>query len=341
MRRDVEVLTGRRLEGDDVFLAEPVRGDGDALAVDGHVAVADQLAGLAAAGAPAGTEDDVVEAQLVTNAEFRCFWEAGGYGRIDDGKPNWWSSEGWRWRAGEWEFDLSIYPEDLRRNVQRWLARRPSELRDHPFFWDDPDWNALNLPVVGLSWFECEAYCNWLKAMTGQPFGLPSEAEWEKAARGIESNLWPWGNKWDANKCNNTEPDDHFGRTTPVGMYPDGASPFGGLDMVGNTWEWCFDWYSGDEYQRQKENPQPVLDPSGLTAGQAWVVRGGSWHTLSKLRPLRLPLPESFLASLATLAGFGLFSPPGLFEILVSGCWFLFLSPLWGAKFCRFMAKTF
>ena len=119
---------------------------------------------------------------------------------------------------------------------------------------------------------------HWLKVITGQPYRLPTEAEWEITARGIESNLWPWGKQWDADRCNNTEPDDRFGRTTPVGMYPHGASPCSALDMAGNTWEWCLDWFSENEYQSQADAFQPTLDPCGPTNGQARGVRGGSWY---------------------------------------------------------------
>ena len=120
---------------------------------------------------------------------------------------------------------------------------RPVENRNRPFFWDDPKWNADNLPVVGVCWFEAEAYCNWLATVTGQPYRLPSEAEWEKAARAVTSpslqtmsgNLWPWGNTWNNDRCNNYAPEDHIGRTTPMGMYPHGASPCGAMDMAGNV----------------------------------------------------------------------------------------------------------
>jgi formylglycine-generating enzyme required for sulfatase activity len=80
------------------------------------------------------------------------------------------------------------------------------------------------------------AYCNWLAEVTGKPYCLPSEAEWEKAARGTDGRIYPWGNRWDASRCNCQETSPN--QTTPVGAYPDGASPYGLLDMAGNVWEW-------------------------------------------------------------------------------------------------------
>jgi formylglycine-generating enzyme required for sulfatase activity len=231
----------------------------------------------------------------VTNAEFRAFWEAKGYEQ-----QQWWGNDGWRWRQGQMEVDLSfLSDEDLRKRYRQWLEARPVDKRDRPFFWDDPQWNAPNLPVVGVTWYEAEAFCNWLSAVTrpsagavsrtGRRFRLPTEAEWEKAARAPtppstaplrgsaqdagEGALWPWGDTWDANKCNSRE--SGFNATTPVGMYPDGASPLGVMDMVGNVWEWCADWWADDLYSQRKD--QDVRDPTGPASGSARVVRGGSW----------------------------------------------------------------
>ena len=140
---------------------------------------------------------------LLTNAEFRCFLDEHGYDQQDL-----WSVEGWKWRTGQWDLDLSVYSEDVREDVRRRLARRPVERRSQPFFWDDPQWNAANLPVVGVSWFEAEAYCNWLKALTGKNYRLPAEAQWEKAARGDDGRLWSWGDDWDTERCNSGEAGD-------------------------------------------------------------------------------------------------------------------------------------
>lgn len=86
--------------------------------------------------------------------------------------------------------------------------------------------------------------------------------------------LWPWGDEWDPNKCNSRE--SNFNATTPVGMYPDGTYPNGPLDMVGNVWEWCADWWASDLYKERVG--QEVHDPAGPASGSARVLRGGAWN---------------------------------------------------------------
>jgi sulfatase modifying factor 1 len=137
--------------------------------------------------------------------------------------------------------------------------------KDHtPQYWDDPEWNAADKPVVGVDWYDAYAYAAWVRAR------LPTEAEWEKAARGTDGRLWPWGNKWDADKVNSWERGPRT--TTAVGSYPAGASPYGALDMAGNVWEWVADWYDSDYYARS-----PGRNPPGPDSGQYRVLRGGSW----------------------------------------------------------------
>ena len=209
----------------------------------------------------------------VTNVEFKLFMEQGGY----DPQAPWWSTDGRHWRTGEWDSDLSWLPDDkdLRRRYREWLDRRSVEKRDRPYFWDEPRWKVNNLPVVGVSWFEAEAYANWLSHITGDSYRLPNEAEWEKAARGEKGSLWPWGNQWDAEKCNNNESEGKINGTSPVGVYPHGESSYHMQEMIGNVWEWCADWYQDDLYQAQ--SGQEVRDPCGPETGSARVVRGGSW----------------------------------------------------------------
>jgi formylglycine-generating enzyme required for sulfatase activity len=91
-------------------------------------------------------------------------------------------------------------------------------------------------PVANVSWYDVVTYCNWLAEVTGKPYRLPSEAEWEKGARGGDGRIYPWGNQWDAKRCNSEEGGKWD--TTPVGTYPEGASPYGFLDIAGNVWEW-------------------------------------------------------------------------------------------------------
>ena len=131
---------------------------------------------------------------------------------------------------------------------------------------------------MGVSWFEAEAYCKWLGNVTGKIYRLPAEAEWEKAARGINNTVWSWGNTWNGEVCNNADDDtaEKLNRTSPVGMYPNGAGSYGALDMMGNVWEWCYDWYADDAYRKRSE--EEVKDPRGPDSGSARVVRGGSWY---------------------------------------------------------------
>ena len=92
-------------------------------------------------------------------------------------------------------------------------------------------------PAVYVTWYDARAYCQWLREITGKPYRLPSEAEWEKAARGAEGQIYPWGHTWDANRCN-IQGEAEAKDTRPVHAHPHGASPYGLLDMVGNIWEW-------------------------------------------------------------------------------------------------------
>lgn len=126
-------------------------------------------------------------------------------------------------------------------------------------------------PVVQVSWEDAAAFCQWLSEAAGGPFRLPSEAEWEKAARGAAARLYPWGDEPPTDKlCNfNMNVRD----TTPVGAYPGGATPVTGiLDLAGNVWEWCSDWYDANYYTNS-----PERSPAGLASGQYRVLRGGSW----------------------------------------------------------------
>ena len=174
----------------------------------------------------------------VTMGQYQRFVEDGGYSKK---RRACWSDEGWEWRE---------------------LVKVTS-----PEYWDDKRFNVLNHPVVGVSWYEAEAYCAWLRETSDRPFRLPSEAEWEKAARGTDGKEWPWGDEFSAEKANTME--GRIGGTSAVGCYPGGASPYGCLDMAGNVWQWTADWFG----------PYPGSTFKSEAFGEKYrVVRGGSWN---------------------------------------------------------------
>jgi formylglycine-generating enzyme required for sulfatase activity len=136
-------------------------------------------------------------------------------------------------------------------------------------------------PVVNVSWYDAVAYCHWLSEVTGRPYRLPSEAEWEKGARGTDGRIYPWGNQWDAKRCNTRESGKEG--TTPVGVYPEGASPYGLLDMAGNVWEWTRSSWGEDPEEPSFKHPyDPADGREDLEAPDTVlrVLRGGSWFHL-------------------------------------------------------------
>jgi len=142
---------------------------------------------------------------------------------------------------------------------------------EKPAFWQDELLNLSDYPVVGVSWRDAMAYAKW------KGHRLPTEAEWEKSARGNDNRLWPWGGKFDKGFffyfVNIFGEDDNYKKTAPVNYYQSGASPFGVLNMSGNVWEWCLDWYDKNFYRAS-----PEMDPQGPTGkGTYKVLRGGSY----------------------------------------------------------------
>jgi formylglycine-generating enzyme required for sulfatase activity/energy-coupling factor transporter ATP-binding protein EcfA2 len=183
---------------------------------------------------------------LVTNAQFAHFVTADGY----DNK-NYWTKAGWE--------------------------RKENEGWTEPRYLDDASRNQENQPVVGVSWYEAVAYCNWLKATTGRDFRLPDEAMWEKAARGVDGRIYPWGNKWQPEKLNSSE--SNINRPSAVGMYPQGKSPFEAYDMCGNVWEWCSTAH-GEKYPFQEQSYDQEIEgdaPRRLRGGafidDQWLSR--------------------------------------------------------------------
>jgi len=134
-------------------------------------------------------------------------------------------------------------------------------------------------PVVYVSWYDALAYCQWLSNVTGKNYCLPTEAEWEKGARGAERCIYPWGNQWDYRKCNSGEggPTD----TTPVGVYLEGASFYGLLDMIGNVWEWTSTIFRPYPYRADDGREELRTENNDLQR----VLRGGSFSSyLSRVR---------------------------------------------------------
>ena len=139
-----------------------------------------------------------------------------------------------------------------------------------PPFWDDERLNAPDFPVVGVSWYDAVNFLEWLGALEDVAYRLPSEAEWEKAARGTHAWEYPRGDTWDASRANTSESGNK--RLMPVGSYPSGVSPYGCYDMAGNAYDWCFDWFHAETYKYS-----PAENPLGASEGRRKVIRGGSW----------------------------------------------------------------
>lgn len=141
-------------------------------------------------------------------------------------------------------------------------------------FWDNPKFNHPDQPVVGVTWGDATAYAAWVGKR------LPTEAEWEKAARGPDGRIWPWGNEFDPTKCNFDDEGkfdghlDGFAMAAPVESLAQGASPYGALHMAGNVAEWVADWFDMEYYA-----VSPAVNPKGPpTSGmgkKSW--RGASW----------------------------------------------------------------
>lgn len=127
-----------------------------------------------------------------------------------------------------------------------------------------------NHPIVMVDWDKAKTYCTW----AGRT--LPTEAQWEKAARGDDGRNYPWGNQ--SPTCDLLNYSGCIFDTTPVGGYLDGATPYGALDMLGNVWEWVVDWYAGDYYSNS-----PAQNPLGPQFGDTRIIRGGSWTSNSSV----------------------------------------------------------
>lgn len=142
---------------------------------------------------------------------------------------------------------------------------------EKPEYWYDKNFNGLDQPVVGVTWYDAIAYCNWLSDRTKKRYRLPTEAEWEKAARGTDGRMFPWGNTIpDTNKANFME--QHHGPVS-ISEKAGGISVFGLMHMAGNVSEWCSNWYDENYYNNFGNTDNPGESLSGTRK----VVRGGSW----------------------------------------------------------------
>ncbi len=139
---------------------------------------------------------------------------------------------------------------------------------------DDKGWGRGRLPVINISWFDASEFSRWLSQNTGLTFRLPTEAEWEKAARGTDEIVFPWGNTTTGEDKLNFNKSSKLKKTVPIGSFPAGVSPYGLFDMAGNVAEWVNDWYYETYYSKS-----PGKNPQGPPAGSKRVVRGGGWNS--------------------------------------------------------------
>jgi formylglycine-generating enzyme required for sulfatase activity len=175
----------------------------------------------------------------VTVGAYRAFIGAGGYQH-----SGYWTAAGWAWRS--------------------------AKVRTQPELWEEAQWAGDDrLPVVGVCWYEAFAYCRWLSAISGKVYRLPTEAEWERAARGADGRQYPWGDRFEASRCNTRVSGLH--RTLPVGSHaPEDRSPYGCAEMAGNVSEWTLSMY--------RPYPCDGKDGRNREEGESErVIRGGSW----------------------------------------------------------------
>jgi formylglycine-generating enzyme required for sulfatase activity len=179
---------------------------------------------------------------------------AGGYLQ-----PQYWTEAGWEWRSQ----NQIVAP------------------KSYAAIFETP-----NHPQVGVSWYEAVAFCQWLSEQLGYPVRLPSEAEWERAARHTDGRIYPWGNEFDLRRCNMGETD--IGGTAAVGLFPLGDAACGAADMVGNVWEWCSTKWLPDyvDYEVKVDND--------LASIERRVLRGGAFYSNAQL--LRCTTRNSYAA---------------------------------------------
>jgi len=203
------------------------------------------------------------------------------YERFEKGKK-----DAYSFAAGKWVFDS----EKPQRKVYLdgyWIYKYPVTVAQYRKFAQDTNrkmptapswgWND-NHPMVMINWKDAADYAKWAGV------SLPTEAQWEKAARGTDGRRYPWGDAWDSAKCTNSV-ENQMSSTQPVVNHPAGASPYGAMDMAGNVWEWCADWFDPDYYKsapaRNPAGPSAAVEFNVIGMGSAKgarVLRGGSWY---------------------------------------------------------------
>lgn len=152
--------------------------------------------------------------------------------------------------------------------VQTERGTAPLKYRDALCSIDGESPIGLDHPVIYVTQHDATVYCRWLSEITGKSYRLPSEAEWEKAARGTDGRIYPWGDQWEAGRCN-AQPSGKRD-TTPVGAYPQGKSPYGLLDTAGNVWEWTRSLCK--RYPYDPADGREALDAKGGLCAARWVV---------------------------------------------------------------------
>jgi formylglycine-generating enzyme required for sulfatase activity len=193
----------------------------------------------------------------VTNAQFAEFIKASGYKTTAEKVGS-----GYIWNSSQWQ-------EVKGANWQ------------HPRGPDSEVWHKQDHPVTQVSWHDVCAFCEWTSKITDSRVRLPTEAEWEKAARGTDGRLYPWGNQQDVQRCNCFE--SKIGDTTAVNQYPSGASLCGVIDMVGNIWEWTSSLWGKKEKEPDFKYPYRATDGrENLEVTDTFrVIRGGSWYDVA------------------------------------------------------------
>ena len=202
----------------------------------------------------------------VTNSQYALFVEAGGY---SEAGRSFWTKAGWAER---------LERSDKKRTERFNLTLKPWT---EPRFWKNRLYNLANQPVVGMSWYEAVAYCNWLTEQLREIgeerfIRLPTEAEWEKAARGPDGRKYPWGNEPPTPEHANYV-DTDIGSPCAVGLFPRSASPYGVEGMAGNVWEWCATKY-GKNYPYKLENE---WSEEYLAGNRSRRLRGGAFYDVA------------------------------------------------------------